>query len=35
MSRAAGQIYGYMHLPYRVELNARIRGRRQLERQIG
>jgi len=35
MSRAAGQIYGYMHLPCHVEVNARFRGRRQLEGQIG
>jgi len=35
MSRAEGQIYGYMHLPCRVEVNARIRGQRHLERQIG
>jgi lipopolysaccharide transport system ATP-binding protein len=34
MDRAEGQIYGYMHLPCRVEVNARIRGV-QLERQIG
>jgi lipopolysaccharide transport system ATP-binding protein len=35
MSRGEAQIYGYMHLPCRVEVNARIQGDVQLERQIG
>jgi lipopolysaccharide transport system ATP-binding protein len=26
MSRSEGEIYGYMHLPCRIEVNARIRG---------
>src|SRR5262249_7586235 len=34
MSRGEGEIYGYMHLPCRVEVNARIRGQAQRERQI-
>jgi lipopolysaccharide transport system ATP-binding protein len=34
MSRSEGQIYGYLHLPCRVEVNARIHSP-QLERQIG
>jgi hypothetical protein len=34
MGRSEGQIYGYLHLPCRVEVNARIHSP-QLERQIG
>ena len=26
MGRSEGQIYGYIHLPCRVEVNARVRG---------
>jgi len=35
MGRSEAQIYGYMHLPCRVEVNARIRTERQLENQLG
>jgi hypothetical protein len=28
MGRSEGQIYGYIHLPCRVEVNARVRGER-------
>ncbi|MEO8370263.1 MAG: ABC transporter ATP-binding protein [Candidatus Solibacter sp.] len=35
MGRSEAQIYGYIHLPCRVEVNARIRTERQLENQIG
>jgi len=35
MSRGEAQIYGYMHLPCRVEVNARIRGAAQREQRIG
>jgi hypothetical protein len=43
MSRAEGETYGYMHLPCRIEVNARIRGaseaapviEKQLEKLIG
>jgi ABC-type polysaccharide/polyol phosphate transport system ATPase subunit len=35
MGRSEAQIYGYIHLPCRVEVNARIRTERQLEKQLG
>ena len=35
MGRSEAQIYGYIHLPCRVEVNARIRTERQLENQLG
>ena len=35
MGRSEAQIYGYLHLPCRVEVNARIRTERQLENQSG
>jgi ABC-type polysaccharide/polyol phosphate transport system ATPase subunit len=35
MSRGEAQIYGYMHLPCRVEVNAEIHAGVQLERQLG
>jgi lipopolysaccharide transport system ATP-binding protein len=35
MGRSEAQIYGYLHLPCRVEVNARIRTERQLENQLG
>jgi lipopolysaccharide transport system ATP-binding protein len=35
MGRGEQQIYGYMHLPCRVEVNARIGAGAQLERQLG
>jgi lipopolysaccharide transport system ATP-binding protein len=35
MGRSEAQIYGYLHLPCRVEVNARIRTERQLENQRG
>jgi hypothetical protein len=35
MGRSEAQIYGYMHLPCRVEVNARVRTERQLENQLG
>ena len=35
MGRSETQIYGYMHLPCRVEVNARIRTERHLENQLG
>jgi ABC-type polysaccharide/polyol phosphate transport system ATPase subunit len=37
MSRTADQIYGYIHLPCRVEVNARLRGENSpvLERHLG
>ena len=35
MGRSEAQIYGYMHLPCRVEVNARIRTERPLESQLG
>ncbi|MEO8595302.1 MAG: ABC transporter ATP-binding protein [Candidatus Solibacter sp.] len=35
MGRSEAQIYGYLHLPCRVEVNARIRTERQLENHLG
>jgi ABC-type polysaccharide/polyol phosphate transport system ATPase subunit len=35
MGRSEAQVYGYLHLPCRVEVNARIRTERQLESHIG
>ena len=35
MSRLASQIYGYMHLPCRVEVNARIAGAPEMEKHFG
>jgi lipopolysaccharide transport system ATP-binding protein len=35
MGRSEAQVYGYLHLPCRVEVNARIRTERQLENQLG
>jgi ABC-type polysaccharide/polyol phosphate transport system ATPase subunit len=35
MGRSEAQIYGYLHLPCRVEVNARIRTERQMENQLG
>jgi ABC-type polysaccharide/polyol phosphate transport system ATPase subunit len=35
MGRSEAQIYGYLHLPCRVEVNARIRRERELERHVG
>ncbi|MBS1854101.1 MAG: ABC transporter ATP-binding protein [Acidobacteria bacterium] len=35
MSRGEQQIYGYIHLPCRVEVNARISGGAPLEKQLG
>ena len=35
MGRSEAQIYGYIHLPCRVEVNARIRTEPQLENQLG
>jgi hypothetical protein len=35
MSRQAGQIYGYMHLPCRVEVNARIATAPEMEKHFG
>jgi ABC-type polysaccharide/polyol phosphate transport system ATPase subunit len=35
MGRSEAQVYGYMHLPCRVEVNARIRTERQLEKHLG
>jgi ABC-type Fe3+/spermidine/putrescine transport system ATPase subunit len=35
MGRGEAQVYGYMHLPCRVEVNARIGGGAQLEKQLG
>ncbi|MCX6628073.1 MAG: ABC transporter ATP-binding protein [Candidatus Solibacter sp.] len=35
MGRSEAQIYGYLHLPCRVEVNARIRTERQLEHHLG
>jgi len=35
MGRGEQQIYGYMHLPCRVEVNARIGAGAQLEKQVG
>ena len=35
MGRGEAQVYGYMHLPCRVEVNARIKGGAQLEKQLG
>ena len=38
MSRAEGEVYGYIHLPCRVEVNARIARNRAcalLEKRIG
>jgi len=35
MGRGEQQIYGYMHLPCRVEVNARIGAGAQLEKQLG
>jgi hypothetical protein len=35
MGRGEGQIYGYVHLPCRVEVNARLKGGAQMERRIG
>ena len=34
MGRSAAQIYGYLHLPCRVEVNARIRTERHLEQDM-
>ena len=34
MGRSEAQIYGYLHLPCRVEVNARIRTERQLEQPL-
>jgi hypothetical protein len=35
MGRSEAQIYGYLHLPCRVEVNARIRTERQQEGHLG
>ena len=35
MGRSEAQVYGYLHLPCRVEVNARIRTERQLESHLG
>jgi len=35
MGRSEAQVYGYLHLPCRVEVNARIRTERQLENHLG
>ena len=35
MGRSEGRIYGYMHLPCRVEVNSRIEGDARLETQLG
>ena len=35
MGRSEAQVYGYVHLPCRVEVNARIRTERQLESHLG
>jgi lipopolysaccharide transport system ATP-binding protein len=35
MGRSEAQVYGYVHLPCRVEVNARIRTERQLEDHLG
>ncbi len=35
MGRSEAQVYGYVHLPCRVEVNARIRTERQLENPLG
>lgn len=35
MGRSEAQVYGYIHLPCRVEVNARIRTERQLENDLG
>jgi lipopolysaccharide transport system ATP-binding protein len=35
MGRSEAQIYGYLHLPCRVEVNARIGTERQLEKTLG
>jgi len=35
MGRSEAQVYGYLHLPCRVEVNARIRTERPLESQLG
>jgi hypothetical protein len=35
MGRSEAQVYGYLHLPCRVEVNARIRTKRQLENHHG
>jgi hypothetical protein len=35
MGRSEAQIYGYMHLSCRVEVNARVRGEAQLENRLG
>jgi len=35
MSRQASQIYGYMHLPCRVEVNARMAGAPEMEKHFG
>ena len=35
MGRSEGQIYGYMHLPCRVEVNARLGGAALVEKPIG
>jgi ABC-type polysaccharide/polyol phosphate transport system ATPase subunit len=35
MARSEAQVYGYLHLPCRVEVNARVRAERQLESHLG
>jgi ABC-type polysaccharide/polyol phosphate transport system ATPase subunit len=35
MTRQATEVYGYMHLPCRVEVNARLGGAPQLEKHLG
>jgi lipopolysaccharide transport system ATP-binding protein len=35
MGRSDAQVYGYLHLPCRVEVNARIRTERQVENHLG
>ena len=35
MGRSEAQVYGYLHLPCRVEVNARVRTEPQLERHLG
>ena len=35
MGRSEAQVYGYLHLPCRVEVNARIRTERPLESHLG
>jgi len=35
MGRSEAQVYGYLHLPCRVEINARVRTEPQLENHLG